>query len=368
MNGAIAKTLSLLLLILVGYFLKSRITTKEQSTGIKEIILGVALPAMIFIALQKIIFEVELMIIPVLALVFNFVMFYLTDLMVILFKIKSGSSLYRTFKMLVPSLAPGLSCFPFLLEYVGEGALANAALADIGNKLFVLVILYLFSMRWYYQHNRLSAGNKRSKVGALLKAMIKEPVNFVIILALFMLGFGINYTSFPSFLQMSIDRLSMIMTPLILVFIGISVKFKWSQIKTILSVLLCRSAVAFFISGLLIVALGITEPSMVLLVVLFPQSSCSFWPFAHMASVSKLEKGSENGTFNMDFAMNVLALSLPFSTILILTLCTFSEPIVSNLYVPFGIGGLFLLAAVLPLYVKYLQKGIVFKAEPSKPE
>ena len=35
-------------------------------------------------------------------------------------------------------------------------------------------------------------------------------------------GLGVNYELFPSFLKMSIDRLSLIMTPLILIFIGIS--------------------------------------------------------------------------------------------------------------------------------------------------
>ena len=68
--------------------------------------------------------------------------------------IEQGSSMQRTLMLLIPSLAPGLSCFPFIIEYLGESTLSWAALADVGNKLFVLVFLYLLAMHWYYQRKK----------------------------------------------------------------------------------------------------------------------------------------------------------------------------------------------------------------------
>ena len=265
--------------------------------------------------------------------------------------------------MLIPSLAPGLSCFPFLLEYIGETTLANAALADIGNKTFVLIILYLISVKWYHQVQQQASSGNRQKLKFLLQSMVKEPVNFAIIIGLLMLALGIRYESFPPFLKMSIDRLSLIMTPLILLFIGISVKPQLNQIKTILCVLLSKSGVTFILSGLVIVGFGVTDPAMVMLIILFPQSSFSFWPFAHMSAITKTEQLEErkHRTFNLDFAMNILAFSLPYSTILILSLCTFSEYVAQRPQIPFGLGIALLSVAFIPNYIRYLQKGVVFK-------
>ncbi|MBV6640472.1 MAG: AEC family transporter [Cyclobacteriaceae bacterium] len=365
MNLAVTKTISLLLLILIGFFLQKRIINKEQKTGIKEIILSVALPAIIFISLQKVNFEAEMIILPIMAIIFNLAMFFITDLLTVLFKVPKDSSAYRTLKMLVPSLAPGLSCFPFLLEYIGEETLANAALADIGNKIFLLIILYMISIRWYFQVNKIQSASGKSKLKSLIGSMVSEPVNFVIFVAVFMLALGINYEVFPDFLRMAIDRLSIIMTPLILLFIGISVRFDWQQIKTIWSILLTKAAVAFLLSGVVILIFGVTDPAMVLLIILFPQSSFSFWPFAHMSAVAKMEKNltkDENGkTFDLDLAMNVLAFSLPFSTIVILTICTFSESVAADPYFSITTGIIFLLIAMLRPYTQYLKKGIIYK-------
>jgi hypothetical protein len=110
------------------------------------------------------------------------------------------------------------------------------------------------------------------------------------------------------------------MTPLVLLFIGISMKLTLEQVRTIFTFLFLRSGLAFFISGILLLMLPVKDTATMLLIVVFPQSACSFWPFTHMAAVSKLEKkhGENDRTFDLDFAMNVLACSLPFSVILIL--------------------------------------------------
>jgi malate permease and related proteins len=121
---------------------------------------------------------------------------------------------------------------------------------------------------------------------------------------------------------MNIDRLSVIMTPLVLLFIGISMKLTKQQAKVIMSFLFFRSGIAFLLSSILLALLPTQAPAIALLIVVFPQSACSFWPFAHMASVGQLESKSDvpekNRIFDLEFAMNILACSLPFSVILIM--------------------------------------------------
>ena len=144
------KTVSLLLLILIGYLFRKKIGSKESKDGIRTLILSLALPATIFIALLKINFVPALAIVPVLALGFNLVVFTILSKMPVQSLFNLPDNQYRTLILLIPSLAPGLSSFPFILEYSGEASLAVAALADLGNKVFVLVIAYLIAMKWYF--------------------------------------------------------------------------------------------------------------------------------------------------------------------------------------------------------------------------
>jgi len=323
MSSATTKTISLLLLIIIGYLFRKKIKNKDQREGIKTLILSLALPATIFIALLQIDFKSDLIIIPILSLGFNVVMHLLVDKLPLRPVFGIPVNQYRVLIMLIPSLAPGLSCFPFIMEYSGQGPLAMAALADVGNKVFVLIISYTIAMKWYFEANKDSMPDEGNKVKDLLFSLLNEPVNLVIVTAIVMLSLGLSYSTFPEFIRLSIDRLSLMMTPLVLLFIGLSMRLTWDQVRTIFSFLFFRSGIAFFISGLLLFFFPVTDIPTILLMVVFPQSACSFWPYAHMASVAQLESKAAgkptSRTFDLDFAMNVLACSMPFSVILILT-------------------------------------------------
>ena len=54
MSEGFIKALSFILFIVIGILLKSKFTSKEEVNGLKKIILLLALPATIFIALLKI--------------------------------------------------------------------------------------------------------------------------------------------------------------------------------------------------------------------------------------------------------------------------------------------------------------------------
>lgn len=364
MNPAITKTISLLALIGVGYLFQSKIASKDHREGIKTLILSLALPATIFIALLQIDFRSELIAIPILAIGFNIIMHFMMDLtpMDKLFNLPVNQ--YRTLIMLIPSLAPGLSCLPFIMEYSGQGPLAMAALADVGNKVFVLIISYTIAMRWYFQTHREQETQGNSKIKSLMLALINEPVNIVIVIAVAMLGFGVNYNFIPEFGRLSIDRLSMMMTPLILLFIGISIRFNWSQFKTIFAFLFFRSAVAFAISGALLYFLRVPDLATALLIVVFPQSACSFWPYSHMAAVTSLEQKSsfKGRTFDLEFAMNVLACSMPFSVILILVTYA-SGSFFGSARNVFMMGGLFFTGAILIVGLSMRSVVSVFKGD-----
>lgn len=320
MDIGFQKTAVFLFFIFIGILLKVKFKSKEEINGIKKIILNLALPSTIFIALLGIKVELHLLILPLLALGLNLLLFLAMPLVLPLMGIGKSSPEYRTAKLLVPSLAPGLSSFTFILEFLGEDYLAKAAMSDLGNKIFVLFFLYLVAMNWHYALQSDQQKNGGTKLKPLIKAMVSEPVNIFIGVALLLLVFGFTMDSLPFFLSETLEKLSLIMTPLVLLFIGLAVKIKRKQFFQIFSLLCTRAGVVLLISGLFVLISGIDAKNEILLTMAFGLSACSFWPYAHIAAVDSMEMDlkSKKKTFSSDFGVAILALSFPLSTLLIL--------------------------------------------------
>ncbi len=329
MSLALQKALSLLVLIAIGYFLKSKIKGKEQLNGIKTLILSLALPATIFVALLKTELSRELIALPILALVFNLLLLGMSCLLLPMLGIERNSPAFRSLLMMVPSLAPGLSCFPIVSEYLGEQPVAWAALGDLGNKIFVLILLYLLAMRWYYHSHPEQNVSQKAKLKDLGKSLLNEPVNLVLIGALVCMSLGWHLDNLPAFSQDIVLKISAMMTPLVLLFIGISVQLNWTQLKLIGNILCLRAGLTFLLSALFLALFPQLSPEAAMLAIVFPQSAASFWPFAHVSSVHAMESSGDQHnphfTFDPGLALNFVALSLPFSTLLILSVCTYGK-------------------------------------------
>lgn len=326
MNGAIEKTISLIFIILIGSLLKKNISQKEHLEGVKLLIFNTALPATIFLAILQVKIKFSLIFLPLLALTFNLMMLGLSQFLLPMIGFGADSSAARTMMMLLPSLAPGLSCFPYILEYLGEEPLAWGALADLGNKFFVLILLYILAMNWYCSHRTGTSYHLNFNLKVFLLSLLKQPTNLVIVVGLVLISFGLNLDSLPFFLQDIVERMSNMMTPLMLLFIGLVVKFRRRQISQIAALLFFRAGIALCFSALLIAILPLDSVDMKVLAVVFPLSSCSFLAYAHMHSVNTLKELSLNSVrqlpvFNLNLGLTLLALSLPFSTILILSVC-----------------------------------------------
>lgn len=320
MNIALHKTLAFLVLIVVGVLMRPSLRGTMQQQAIKQVILNLALPAVIFVALLKLQISASMLVVPLLTMAFNLVMLVVSWLLLPFFGVANRSAEMRTFLLLLPSLAPGLSCFSFVAAFLGEAALAQAALADVGNKISVLFFSYLLAMHWFYRLNSRVKHSGNARLKSLALGMLKEPINLVMLVAVGLLFLGIRQDAFPRFLTEAIQLLGLLMTPLILLFVGISVTVNWQQFKLIGKLLVFRAGIAFCFSGLLLLVFPDFAPAAALLIVVFPQSACSFWPLAHMAMVDVLGKqhGSHIAVFDNQLATNVLALSLPFSIAVIL--------------------------------------------------
>ena len=366
MEVGIEKTVVFLLFIFLGVLLKAKFKSPEEVNGIKKIILNLALPATIFIALLGIEVEAHLVFLPLLALALNVLLFLVLPFLLLLTGIKKNTPTYRTARLLVASLAPGLSCFPFVLEFLGDTYLAKAAMADLGNKVFVLILLYLIAMRWYYAGQQRSLKTEKGKMLSLLKTLVTEPVNLFIAAALLLLLFGQNMASLPFVIGETLSKLSLMMTPLVLLFIGLAVKIKRRQFFQIFTLLCMRAGLVFVLSGVFVTISGLHIQNDILLVLAFGLSACSFWPYAHICLVDHLEIEKKVKTFDNGYAICILALSFPFSTLLILGVLNsgalFINP--TNIFV---VGfTLFVPGILLPIVRMYGQKIILPKIAKPK--
>jgi malate permease and related proteins len=359
MNIALQKSVVFLLLILLGVLLKKKMGGGSETNSLKVLILNVALPATVFIALLKIEVDSNFLFLPFIALVFNVLLWYATSLFLKLGKIDPNGSQGKTLKMLLPSFAPGLSTFAIISEFLGEKYLAMAAFADVGNKIFVLIVMYLISMQWYYQITEQKAvdfAQRWVRVKQLLKALVQEPINIAVVIALSMVFLGFNLSVLPFFFKESVEKLAVIMTPLVLIFIGLSVKLKKSSIVLLLQSIIWRSGITFVISAIFITLMPANMPtSIILLMVILPQSACSFWPYAHMAIVSELQSKSDHPKiFRLDMALNLLALSLPFATILSLIICSSGNVFTNSANILF-LGFSLVALSITPFLIKSFQ-------------
>ena len=354
------KSLSFLILICIGIVFRAKVSNKEQVGTIKNLILTVALPAVILSALLKINLTASLIYPPLMVLVCNFLMFLsVRFLLPIFIKDKVNTDNRRTLMLMLPSYAFYLSCFPFLTEFADQNIIATAAIADTGNKLFILIFLYFIAMYWTYGR-KLTIPNQNSRnQGSGWKKLVDvllQPINFTLIVALSASLLGYRLDSLPSYFQDSLLYLRNLLTPCILIFIGLAVKVQGKEFQLILGLLLWRSGMAFTISAIALTLFDFNFATM-LLIVAFPQSSCSFLPYAQMSVFYEFDRRRRK-VFNPDLALSLLAFSLPFSSFTIVSIYSiggfFTIPL--NLL---GISAIaFLLSWVLLRQPEFLQNKI----------
>lgn len=321
METTIQKTILFVIFIGIGFILKRKFTAKAEIQGLKKIILNLALPATIFIALMGIEIDRDLLGLPLMALAINLFLFFIFPFVLPLVGFKKNTPDYRTMRLMIPSLAPGLSCFPFVVEILGKEYLAKAAMADLGNKVFVLIILYSVAMHWYYRQPTNQDKKQKGKLKSLLITLFSEPVTLLIVLALGLMSFGVSLENLPPMMINVLQKLSLLMTPLVMIFIGLAVKIRKDQFIKLFSVLMLRAGFVMLISVGMIWILQITIREDILWILSFSLSACSFWPYAHISSIGEKEKqevGKEQ-TFRNSLAINTLALSFPLSTLMIMT-------------------------------------------------
>ncbi|OUL26188.1 AEC family transporter [Nostoc sp. 106C] len=344
------KAFPLLLLIAAGYCLQKKFQEAAAVGALKTFIVNAALPGMIFLSILDINTKINLLYLTLLALAINIYFLVSGFLLARLIIPGKDQRKARSLILIFPSLGTGLTTYPFVEEFLGKTGLAEVAVADIGNKMFVLIGLYALAMYWFYQ--RTAASTKQTtRWHKVILGLLNEPMNIAIILGLFLVMFKLNNAVPPLALE-AVKKLAACGTPLILFFVGVSLNLRGLELKTIGTVLLLRSGLGFWFSAVAIALIHSSSGINLLLIAILPQAGLSVWPLIYASQINTQEIQQMQGenlrrttTFDTEFALGLLAMSIPFSICIILfVLCQgsfFTTP--QHLCL---VGGLVLIAAV----------------------
>jgi len=316
------KSIALMLLIVVGYLLREKFKEPTATGAIRYFILNVALPATIFLSVIEIDTQLNLIRLPSFALGVNLSFMAIGVLLASTLLKQTEKAKTRALILLFPSLAPGLTVYPFIEQFLGRSGLAWAALADMGNKLFVLIGLYVLAIYWFQQANVANTATKvKGQWGSIGRFLLTEPVNFAIVIGVILACLNLG-GSLPLALTDAIQKLALCSTPLILFYIGASLNPKSFQFGTILLVLLAKAGVGFLLSAIAIWLLRPQSIEEITLFVALPQASFSLWPLLHASKINSQDSFAavdrHTPFFDTQFATALLAMSFPFSILILL--------------------------------------------------
>ena len=333
-------------LIILGVFLNKKLAKPSGKNGLKDYILYIALPTTVFVSLLSVNVQKEYWLYPLFGIIFDITIFICCPFLIKTSGLSSSKKKNALF-LLLPSFAPGLSCFPIISEILGNEALAKASILDFGNKLFVLLFLFLVGFQLHKNKFQLNRRITKKPLKIILKNIIKEPINIALFLAFSLIFLEYNYKTLPNLLISITDKIRNTLTPIVLIFIGLSLVINKKSISEIIPILFLRAGLCLFIVNSILHILGGHSTNDSILYFILALSSASFWPISHMTFINALGKkqGIKSDTFDIKFALRFLAYSLPFSTITTLILLTKDEffknsnylYLISFLFIFFGV-------------------------------
>ncbi|KAG8460826.1 hypothetical protein KFE25_010881 [Diacronema lutheri] len=280
MRPAEEKALSFFVLIAIGYALRPKLHEKSALAGVRALVLNALLPAVIFVGLTNV------------RLSFASLGFPLLNAAHIVVQLLAGSLIGRlvlpgasranersTLALLSSSFAPGLSAFVFVKEFAPSG-MAMGALMDLASKAYLLGLAPALMRA---AHGGAPAAKPRSLAEAARREL-SEPLSASIVAGLAMSAAGLSVRQLGP-LGEAISRLEAAQTPILFLFIGLTVSLDGAAPFTCGSAVLARGGVAQLFAWCAVRALGLVGETALALVIML-QSACSVVAYAQLEKVA----------------------------------------------------------------------------------
>ena len=142
-------------------------------------------------------------------------------------------------------MAPGLSSFTFINEFGGPGAAGIGSLMDISTKFYQLIVQAPLMRALSHPDSNKQAepaggGGGSNPVMAIINGIFKDNINIAILAGLFMSARGLSIGDL-GFVGTAIDAMAAAQTPVLFLFIGLTVRLNGNTplVSTILLLWRC---------------------------------------------------------------------------------------------------------------------------------
>ncbi len=280
---------------LIGFLLRSLgLAEREQATFLFRLVFYVTLPALVFLSIADAELSRRTILLPAAGITVNLVC---ASAAIVYVRLKKLDNHRAGAVVLGAGITNMLFSFPFILSVLGQAALADAILFDLGNAIFVGTIAYSIS--------RYFGKTRAESVPSYLFKTVRAPIFLAVAAALIANALEI---AVPAVVQNVLSPLGSTTIPLVLVAVGISFSLAGITGHLTVATVLLRM-LAGLVAGLLIVWIFGFEGMTAAVVAVAAASPIGF-NSVPLASIGKLDTQQAAAALSVSVAIGVVTTTL----------------------------------------------------------
>lgn len=332
-----------LVLFCIGLWLKGQFKSELNFNSIKIVMMQVFLPAVIFYLIlsnKDGVSQVGLWSMLCATLLLNILTFWAAKYILPLLLPRLGQKVINTNSVMLSAYAPCITVVPIAAAVSTNINATYAVLFDIGDKLFIFVVLFGY----------ISLKVKEKSLGLMhnlkffTKKILLQPINLALFLSLFLSSQNITLDTLPPLFQQVLADIKAPLLILIPIFMAGVINFK-NLSRTLLSILLYKYGFGFLVSAIcLLLFPQLTAAGLGLLVITAPLACSSMWAKQNLMEFDQQKVSSQ---FDLTFADDLFTNSFAISLLLNFAIFSIGEAAVNPPLI-LGLGvALIILAVVL---------------------
>ena len=300
--------LPVLFSIALGYILRqTNFLTDAMIDGFKKIVINVTLPALLLTAFTSIKFQQKYWAVFLAIFLACGLLLVLSSGIAKLFKIRSPY-----FPFLATGFEAGMIGYALYASFY-DGSVAEFAVIDVGQVLFVFVVLVPMVM--------MTGGIHQGKTGVSdsLKSAAKSPVVWAIIIGVLLAAFGVSKFARKEWYQTIVTLLNYVSVPttfLICLVIGSGLKFSFANMKneliTVATRLVLTLLMALFVKAVVLAPLKLEKQLSEALFIMFLLPGPFVIP-AFMQNASIEDKAYVSNTLSINTLISLAAIFIAVS-------------------------------------------------------
>jgi len=294
MNNVFPVIFSIIIIFFLGVILRfSNLLKQEDADIFLKIVFYVSLPALILDNIPAVEINLNYFLLPIICSLIIIISFLVSSLVVRYQKFEAKTQGVFIIGTMILNLGFNV---PFVLGAYGQEGFARATFFDIGNILLVLSLTYYIAQKY-------GASNGEEEVSFLNKKLLTSPPLIALAIGVILNFTGITFDTNVNYL---LDLLGGLLTPLLMLSIGIYFNPKLKRIFPVTQVILTRMGLGLILGIMFTLLLGLDDLSNKIIII----SSAAPVGFNTLtyASLEELDK---------EFAAEILSFGIPIGIVTI---------------------------------------------------